>query len=621
MFGVNVLGPMAVTRDGTEVELPPLPRLLLALLALTPGEPVSKDAIIDVLWGERPPATAATLVRTYLSRLRGALGAPAARVAGRGGYRLVLGDGRLDLAEFRALVAEGRLAQALRLWRGAPLSDVELPRTLPALTALRAEWVAAVLAYADADAPPVDVLPHLRAVVEADPLNEPGYARLIRALGADGRKAAAVEAYTAVRHRLAAELGIDPSPELSAASQELLGQATAVRPAQVPADTPDFSGREELAALLAERVSAGGGVVITGIGGVGKTTLAVHVAQAVRGRFPDGQVYADLRGTRDRPRPPEEVLGHFLVALGVPADDVPEGQDVREALWRSTLATRRVLVVLDNAHDEKQVRALLPGTGDSAAIVTGRARLAGLSGVHRVQLGVFEPAEAVELLAKITGRRDPAAPAVAEASGYLPLAIRIIGTRLATRPGWTAAEIAARLADRRRALRELRAGDLNVAVTFELSYAQADARTARAFRLAALPEGPDLSVEAAAALLDLPEDEAEDLLESLVELSMLESPSPGRYRFHDLVLTYARGLGGEDGALTRLLTYYTATARNALSAVEPAGPWPRCLLTLASEGRGFASAKQASAWLEAHAQHLMEAVTQAAGSGDGQVEI
>jgi tetratricopeptide (TPR) repeat protein len=365
-----------------------------------------------------------------------------------------------------------------------------------------------------------------------------------------------------------------------------------------------------------------------GPAGVGKTTLAVHVAHAARHQFPDGQLYVDLQGAGAAPAEPEAVLGAFLRALGTADSAIPDGVAERAALYRSMLAGRRVLAVLDNARDAAQVRPLLPGTAGCAALITSRARMVDLAGAHLVDLDVMSPEEALQLFTRIVGEervaaeRDAALDVVA-ACGFLPLAIRIAASRLAARRTWTVAVLAAKLADERRRLDELRAGDLAVKATFELGYGQLEPQQARAFRLLGLADGPDISLAAAAAVLDLGRYETEELLESLVDTSLLESAAPGRYRYHDLVRLYARACAERDeqppaeqtAAMSRLLDFYLATAAGVYALERPGDRSVDHMEQTTGAGLPVTDRGAALDWLYTEADCLLACVEKSAAAG------
>ena len=312
--------------------------------------------------------------------------------------------------------------------------------------------------------------------------------------------------------------------------------------------------------------------VVAGAGGLGKTSLAVHAAHRVRRRFPDGQLYVDLLGATPVPLPPGDVLARFLRDLGVDGRDIPVDEDERAARYRTTLARRRMLVVLDNARDAAQVRPLLPGSASSAVLVTTRSRMPDLASTKLVDLNVLDDDEALKLFVKVVGEERPAAEPEAtaellDACAGLPLAIRICAARLATRSGWTVQAMADRLRDVHRRLDEMRAGDLAVRASFQVSFASLPASTdargidpARAFCLLGLWQGPGISAAAAAALFGVPQYSAEDALEVLVDTHLLESTAPDRYKFHDLLRVYAAeraeadlSAAERDAAVSRLL--------------------------------------------------------------------
>ncbi|MFF7405786.1 AfsR/SARP family transcriptional regulator [Streptomyces murinus] len=665
----GVLGPVRAWR-GEEVLATgsPQQRALLAALLLREGRTATAAELIDALWGPEPPSQALAALRTYASRLRKVLD-PGVLVSESGGYAIRgLGEGALDLARAQDLGAEAEKArgtgdlararallnEALDLWDGEPLAGVPGPYAETQRVRLE-EWRLGLLeSRLDMDLEQgchAEAVSELTALTAAHPLRERLRELLMLALYRSGRQAEALAVYADTRRLLAEELGVDPRSGLRELQQRILQAdpalaepsapvaeppAAPVRPAQLPASVPDFTGRasfvDELSAVLASAVETEGSVMavsaMAGIGGVGKTTLAVHVAHRARASFPDGQLYVDLQGAGPRPAEPETVLGSFLRALGTADSAIPDSLEERAALYRSVLDGRRVLVLLDNAKDAAQVRPLLPGTEGCAALVTSRVRMVGLAGAHLVDLDVMSPDEALALFTRIVGaervtpERDAALDVVA-ACGFLPLAIRIAASRLAARRTWTVSVLAAKLADERRRLDELQAGDLAVKATFELGYGQLDRVQARAFRLLGLADGPDISLAAAAAVLDLPLESTEDLLESLVDTSLLESAAPGRYRFHDLVRLYARSCAERDeqppsergAAMSRLLDFYLATAAQVYAMERPGDRVVDHLRPTVYPGLRFEDRHQAQDWLYAEAVSLLACVRQFAGAG------
>lgn len=666
----TVLGPVRAWRGDTPLAAgTPQQRALLAALLLRGGRTATAAELVDAIWGDEPPHAALAALRTYASRLRKALGTDAdALVSESGGYALHADEpGALDLDRAEAYASEAEKARsggdrvrardlletALALWDGEPLASVPGPYAETQRTRLE-EWrLSLIETRLDLDLDlgnHADTVSELTALTAAHPLRERLRELLMLALYRSGRQAEALAVYADTRRLLADELGVDPRASLSELQQRILRadegldapapapdeQATAgptvLRPQQLPATVADFTGRAAFVAELGDQLATAEGSVmavsaLTGIGGVGKTTLAVHVAHAAREHFPDGQLYVDLQGAGHHPSEPEAVLGAFLRALGTPDSSIPDGAAERAALYRSTLAGRRVLALLDNARDAAQVRPLLPGTEGCAALITSRARMIDLAGAHLIDLDVMSPEEALSLFTRIVGEERvgaerKAAMDVVGACGFLPLAIRIAASRLASRRTWTVSVLARKLADERRRLDELRAGDLAVKATFELGYGQLEPVQARAFRLLGLADGPDISLAAAAALLDLDVESAEDLVESLVDASLLESAAPGRYRFHDLVRLYARSCAERDehppseraAALSRLLDFYLATAAHMYALERPGDRLVDHMESTAYPGLDFDDRAVALEWLFSEARCLLACAQQSTGA-------
>ncbi|MEU9714063.1 BTAD domain-containing putative transcriptional regulator, partial [Streptomyces sp. NPDC047976] len=465
----SVLGPVRAWRDGEPLASgSPQQRALLAALLLRDGRTATAPELIDAIWGDAPPSQALAVVRTYVSRLRKRF-TPDLLVSDAGGYAIRLPRPEvLDLGLARTLAAgadkaraagdrtraRNLLARALDLWDGEPLAGIPGPYAETERTRL-SEWRLQLLeTRLDLD---LEVGQHAEAVSEltaltaAHPLQERLRELLMLALYRSGRQAEALAVYADTRRLLADELGVDPRPELSALQQRILNAdaelahtehsehsappSIQVRPAQLPGTVPDFTGAADRVQELRDILVSGESQVVAvsalaGIGGVGKTTLAVHVAHAARPHFPDGQLYVDLQGAGSRPAEPTAVLGAFLRALGTPNAVIPDSPAERAALYRSTLDGRRVLVLLDNARDAAQVRPLLPGAPGCAALITSRVRMTALHEAHLVDLGVMSPEEALQLFTRIVGAERvgaerQAALDVVGACGFLPLAIRI----------------------------------------------------------------------------------------------------------------------------------------------------------------------------------------------------
>ncbi|UGY91994.1 AfsR/SARP family transcriptional regulator [Streptomyces gobiensis] len=660
-----VLGPVRAWHDSEPLNTgSPQQKALLAALLLRGGHTATAQELVDGLWGDEPPQQALAALRTYASRLRKVLGAQAL-ISESGGYAIRTGPGaELDADTAAQFAADAEKAastgdrcrarelynKALALWDGEPLAQVPGPYAEAQRVRLT-EWRLSLLEHRlDLDlqvGSHAEAVSELTALTAAHPLRERLRELLMLALYRSGRQAEALAVYADTRRLLADELGVDPCPELAELHQRILqadealtspseepaAPSTFIRPHQLPATVPDFTGRAAFVAELSDQLATAEARImavsaVAGIGGVGKTTLAIHVAHAARDHFPDGQLYVDLQGASATPAEPEAVLGAFLRALGTADSAIPDSVQERAALYRSLLAGRRILTLLDNARDAAQVRPLLPGTEGCAALITSRARMVDLAGAHLVDLDVMSPDEAMTLFTKIVGAERvnserEAAMDVVGACGFLPLAIRIAAARLAARRTWTVSVLATKLADERRRLDELQAGDLAVKATFELGYGQLDPEQARAFRLLGLADGPDISLHAAAAMLNRAPETTEDLLESLVDTSLLESAAPGRYRYHDLVRLYARACAHSDeqppserdAALSRLLDFYLATAAHVLAMNRPGDRTVDHLCPTEHDGLAFESQDASLDWLFGEADCLLACVRQSADAG------
>ncbi|MFJ4186793.1 BTAD domain-containing putative transcriptional regulator [Kitasatospora sp. NPDC089509] len=589
-----LLGALRVQRAECTVELgAPRQRAVLVSLLLRPDSVVSMDQLIADIWGEEPPGSPVVAIRSYISQLRKLLEpvrrTPTVLLSQAGGYRLSVPPHHIDLFQARRLrelarscapeQAREHLRQALQLWRGEPLLGLPGPlveRERQRLAELRLTLLEERLALDE----PADCLTELQALAAEHPFREQLQALLIRALQRTGRTTEARAAYDALHSRLVEHLGIEPSPELTALRDEL-------DPDQLPSDPAHFTGRQQhvaaIARALTDRATPGLRLVtITGMAGVGKTALALRTAHTLRPDFPDGRLHADLRGADLVPASAADILADFLTALGVTPPSIPRDLAGRAALFRTASAGKRLLVLLDNARDDAQIQPLLPGSSDCAVIVTSRAMLTGVSSVLHVPLDVFDTREALALLDSVIGttRRSTQpddAELLVEACGFLPLAVRIAAARLAATPDQPIADLLARLANDREGISVLRTRDLAVEQVFDLSYRLLPPPLATAFRQLSWVE-PDIGTAAAAAVLDLPEHQAEHLAEALVDQALLESIGAGRYRFHDLVRAFARRtslrLEADERATaqSRLLTLLLGNARTAFALAVPGDP-------------------------------------------------
>ncbi|MFS8104435.1 tetratricopeptide repeat protein [Lentzea alba] len=591
-----VLGPLRVTNNGLRLsQASQRQRALLAALLVRPHQPVGLPDIVEALWGERPPASAVANVHTHVSRLRqdlAGIGLTDRVVTDSGSYLLRLEPDELDSTIFQATAERARTAmqagdankavalweEAWKTWRGAPLEDVERAGWLE-VEVVRLEEMAASAREDFADARLAagqlsTAITELGALVRQYPLREGLWRRLILAQHRAGRRAEALETYRALRGVLVEALGVEPCDEVQLLHQEVLRGTPAasqrvVRPMQLPSDCENFTGRAaetaELVRLLTDERRSGVVAAITGKAGVGKTALAVRVAHEVGAGFRGGHLYVRLGGTSPSPRDPATVLAELLIALGVHPHAVPDDLEAQAALYRSQLAARQVLIVLDDAAGMAQVRPLLPGSAGSAVLITSRVQLVETAGAYTVRLDVLGAQDAVRLLASIAGpdrvSADPGAAAeVARYCGNLPLALRIAGSRLARRAHWTVGRLADRLAGEGTRLNELRIDDLEARASLALSYQTLTDDQQRAFRLLSLLDVPDFPGWVAGPLLDVEVPDAEEITDSLADVHLLESAGPGRYRFHELLRVFGRerALEQEEARTEALRRAFTA---------------------------------------------------------------
>jgi DNA-binding SARP family transcriptional activator/tetratricopeptide (TPR) repeat protein len=662
-----ILGPLAVTDGDRPILLSGRrQRMALAVLLANAGRVVSLEHLVDAVWDEAPPATARRQIQNDVSALRRALGGGGATVVTEGhGYRISPGPGELDAQVFADLVtaaldlaardepaaAAGKLRCALELWRGPALLGLSGRHVEAAAMRLEEQRLAALERCLDLEMAlgrHGDLVGELAGLVVAHPLRERLVGQLMLALHGTGRQAEALVAYDRLRDRLADELGLVPGARLRELHGAILrdeptvgggGLAVRAAPAQLPADVPGFTGRAVHLRRLDELLPSTGGraaqtVVISaiaGVAGVGKTTLAVHWGHRVRDRFPDGQLYIDLRGySADPPVRPAEALTHLLRSLGEPAEQIPADPQTAAGRYRSLLAGRRVLVVLDNAAHPDQVRPLLPGSPGCMVLVTSRDRLTGLlarDGADALTLGVLSPDEAHALLATILGARrvaaEPAATAeLARICSYLPLALRVAAANLTCHPWSSIADYVAGLRDDDRLAGLELDGDDEAGVrrAFDLSYRMLAEEDRRAFRLLGLLPGPDVTVEAAAALAGVGAADARRRLDRLVSVNLVSRPAPGRYACHDLLRQYAADRArvemtpaGRADALRRAHDWYLGRAdraarvlyRHSLRLPMPDLPAPA----------GLADEAAALAWLDAERANLVAMVRHAAEHG------
>jgi DNA-binding SARP family transcriptional activator len=674
---LEVLGPLSVRDADRDVVISAgKQRAVLAALLVRANQVVSFDELARAVWEHDPPLTARATLRNYVKELRRLLGPPAQdRIVTRDpGYLARFGEDEVDMLRFGALCRSGGalvraaewrtasvvLAEALALWRGDPLADIPSPALRRDIASrLEQQRLQALEWRVDADlnlGEHAGLVVELQALTAQHPLHERFYAQLMLAFCRGGRAAEALDAYEEARAVLADRLGTDPGPELRRLHERILrgdvdqGPATvvaarggarrpAVCPRQLPASPRHFAGRAGDLAGLTRLLDEppGDGVVIAAIGGaagVGKTALAIRFAHQVASSFPDGQLYVNLRGFDPvgPPVTPEKAITGFLTSLGIDPRHIPATLDEQSALYRSLLAARRVLVVLDNARDTSQVRPLLPGGTGCAVLITSRDQLAGLvarEGAHPVVLGLLPAREAREMLSRRLGdERVTAEPQAADElvslCARLPLALSVVAARAATDSGLPLAALAASLTDAHRRLDGLGTGDTasDVRAVFSWSYRHVSDVAGHMFRMLGLHPGPDISVSAAAILAGITMRAAERALRELRDAHLVAEPAPGRFGCHDLLRSYAAeqaegslAFADRQSAVRRVLDHYVHTARAAdrllsatrdpIAVIDPLPGLRTAELVTAEDAQG---------WFHDERHVLMSAISLAAAS-------
>ncbi|APU14837.1 AfsR/SARP family transcriptional regulator [Actinoalloteichus fjordicus] len=667
----RVLGPIELWTAGRRVDIgSPRRRSVLAALLVDANLILTPAVLIDRVWGEAVPPSARSALYSHLTRIRASLGElddPAVLRRTSGGYLLDVDPELIDLHRFRRLAEEARSGElsdeeasaawsaALGLWRGVPLAGTGGEWVEETRDRLTGERTTATGDHHDHElgrGRHVELLDELRTATARQPWDERTAGQYMLAAARSGRRVEALQHYDRLRNSLAEEIGVDPGPALQGLHASILRgesapqQAPARRPAalpvpaQLPHDVPGFTGRTAELAALARRTTDGRRAVVVcsvdGTAGVGKTALTIHFAHHVAEEFPDGQLYVDLRGF-DATSPPlaaADALGRFLRALGLDTRQVPVDAEEASALFRSMLAGRRMLIVLDNAATPDQVRPLLPATAASLVLITSRHSLVGLrarDGVTALTLDVLTTAESVELLRHIVGAarvaEEPAAATTLTAlCGRLPLALRIAGERIAADRTLTLGELVAELTEESARLDVLSAdGDelAEVRAVISWSYRGLDAPSARLFRLLSLHPGPEFGTEAAAALGGQPPSSAQPLLATLTGGHLLAEAGHGRYRFHDLVRLYAaeQVLAEEppdeqEAARDRLLGWYLRGAHESSSTLSPHRRRAEITRLVGTPSPPhFADRAEALAWCQTERVNLSTAVRQAFDTG------
>ena len=667
----GVLGPVQLLVDGRPAALGGSGvRSLLALLVLDANQIVSFDRIVDALWGDEPPETARTIVHGYVSKLRRILtksGGAASIRTQPPGYLLQVQPELVDLHRAKQLIgdASGRpaveradlLGRALELWRGPVLAGAQLQTGQPDIDELRLAAVEERIAADLELGRHAEVIGELRRLVDDHPFRERLLSLLMLAQYRSARRIDALVSYRRFHRYATEELGIDPGPELRQLHEQVLRDDPALRlprpaatnrqvygpviPAQLPAATSAFAGRDVELAWL-DGLQHGGGVEgaitvagVVGPAGIGKTALALTWAHRNADAFPDGQLFAALRGfdPSHEPTSPAEVLTQFLLALGVPAEAIPLDLNERAGLYRSLLAERRVLVLLDDARDSEQVRPLLPAGSGSLVVVTSRRRLDGLvarGGARLLALTTLSSEASVRLLDFSTGHQRRSAEIdslrrLAALCGHLPLALRIAAARLAASPQWTVDDLVSELADEQHRLRglDLEDADTSVRGAFDVSYRTLHPELAESFRAIGVHEGTSVTPHVVAALTGADLVTARRRLRELASAHLLTETRADRYTLHDLIRLHAREIAAAEltaeqraHSAEKLLDYYLLVADRAHRLVRP--PRDAHAPTTSQEivdTPVLASAEQALRWFDAEWPNLVAAVRLGAAVG------
>ena len=682
MVEIRLLGPVEVWAGG--VRLAGLgtaqQRAVLAGLAVDAGRPVMLATLVDRVWDEAPPAGTRSALYAHITRIRQALHEagtqrPVGPVRRAGGYVLQVEPDQVDVLRFRLLLAAARdagrseagraglLREALGLWQGPPLADLTSRWAARMRDAWSQQRLDAVLTWARTElrlGHHDHVIGPVRDLLADYPMAEPLIGVLMRALVAAGRDAEALDRYATTRTRLVDELGAEPGPELRAVHQAVLrgeldhtspaeptpaGGGRRPVPAQLPVPVRSFTGRDSELRQLDDLLTATGNQpstvlisAVSGTAGIGKTALAVHWAHHVADQFPDGQLHVNLRGydPGGRITEPATAVRGFLDALGVPPERVPDEFDAQVGLYRSLLANKRVLVVIDNARDADHARPLLPGTSTALAVVTSRSLLIDLvaaDGAHPLVLDLLTAAESCNLLERRLGSsRVAAEPDAVEriiaVCARLPLALALVAARAATHPGFRLAAVAAELTHA--AGQASLPDDVDdvigrVRAVFSWSYTTLTPPAARLFRLLGLHPGPDTTAPAAGSLAGLPPAQVRRLLAELTRAGLLAETAPSRYGFHDLLRAYATHLTQTVDtdqeravATVRLLDHYTHAAHTADRHLDPTrDPIPVPLTAHASGTIPEQPIDQQAAmrWLDVERPVLLAAQQLAAASG------